>query len=1611
MADLKIQGEVSVDTTQAEGAFARVESSAGKMASGVKKLGTDASKGLEGIGAGADGAAQKLDRSTKSIVNSIQRVTAQMDAGDKSSSKYFEALAQQRGISVDALKPYLAQLEVAKAKQDAAAASLTNMGMSAKQLSNNLRGVPAQFTDIAVSLASGQNPMTVLLQQGGQLKDMFGGIGAAARALGGYVVGLVNPFTLAAGAAGAIAVAAYQGSKELEAFNKTLILNGGVSGVAADSLMSMAASIDAVNYGISQSRAAESIDEIVKAGVRGESQIRRYAEAAAAFEVAGGGAATEVAKAFADLGKEPLQASLKLTQSMGYLTEATYLQIKALEDQGRTVDAARVAQDAYADALESRTPKLVENLGTLQSAWNSIKFAAAEAWGAMLNVGRADTLNDQIAAVEKRLSQARQNMAVGSGNGFDAYDPRQSADAALLDSLKEQQKLLTRSAAMTGERAQIEKERINFLAQGDKFLTSEQKQQKEILAVQQLRIKGIITEREEETRIAAIRAQSAKKPSSSKAVKDEFGDLYNSLTMKDVGLDPSFYKDLNTLYEGYKKGRIGIEDYREAVEKLVETQRFATDAQKAQAAAQAAAAQSNNAAFDAEFAAIEKKRLANEAQIKTGREMLEQIEFETSLIGMNTQQREQAIAMRELERSGIVKGTQAYEAYAEAIKNGMMDRAAQQEMLDFWKQIDSTAESVFMDIAMNGEDAFKRIGESIKREVIQMLYEMTVKKWIFQIAGVSTGSVTDYASSAYSAYQMGSSGGAGSAGASGSMSAIGAYAGGSMSAANTYGSIYANTTGTGIDGLLATNNAYGTGAGGTSAMGYMGYAALIAAAVLIAENLYEKGYSRAAVGLGDPQTGQIGQYSSYTSDPNMSKSAGYEIGVANFTRSLYDWIGLSEKWSDILSGTTRMATLLGRKLTGYGLEAEIAGGDVSVSGYADYKGGLFRSDKTVDVAVDERDANALKAQVEAMQQGTRAMAQAMGYSTEEIDNYTGSLKLNFKGVESSAEAAERLQTAMDDMQFSMLKAASGSSLSREEFDKFMEGVQASIEAAGISSTGIADILVQGMTGRLSEADVGDQLASTIVGGIYNAIAGQYAAVIAESFMASIITPIFTAITAGVPISQAISQAAIDNVVATAQNAAAALNAIFSDADFRAAIAGIETAISGVAGAATSVSVPSFGAPSVSTEVNEAEQQRYDLETELLTLLGQTTVLRERELAAIDESNQALQIQIWALEDSKDAVDSAMDALTRAIESQREILQEQLTDALDVEQSLNDIFGILKDSIADLRGEVEGASAMSATAGMEAIRAAISGTEIDSETLSDAIDAVRTAIEDTTYETTFERDRAILSFAGELSTLAGVTEEELSTAEQQVALLEEQLEALDVQLDTAQQQIDALYGVDTSVKSVEEAVTALTVAMAGYSAAVEAAALVSVSNGAAPEVSSSGGSSGGYSGSSGGSSSAAWTADGYWSKNPDLQAEYERLIGLDSSQTDPQFNKDSSLSYRDEYLKWHWETLGKSEGRKFAKGGAFSNGIVQGPTAFNIGLMGEAGPEAILPLTNVNGRLGVVSADSKKTDELLKKVLKEMESFHFNSISEAKAGNKMLKKWDGDGIPETRVVTA
>lgn len=77
-------------------------------------------------------------------------------------------------------------------------------GMHPGIIANYRRQIPMQLTDIVVGLSTGQLPMYVLLQQGGQLKDMFGGIGNAVKEVSKYLLGWKDDMTKVQMAAAAL---------------------------------------------------------------------------------------------------------------------------------------------------------------------------------------------------------------------------------------------------------------------------------------------------------------------------------------------------------------------------------------------------------------------------------------------------------------------------------------------------------------------------------------------------------------------------------------------------------------------------------------------------------------------------------------------------------------------------------------------------------------------------------------------------------------------------------------------------------------------------------------------------------------------------------------------------------------------------------------------------------------------------------------------------------------------------------------------------------------------------------------------------------------------------------------------------------------------------------------------------------------------------------------------------------------------------------------------------------------------------------------------------------------------------------------------------------------
>lgn len=289
----------------------------------------------------------------------------------------------------------------AQAAEQRLAQAASNAGMSTKAMSAALRGVPAQFTDIAVSLQGGQAPLTVFLQQGGQLKDMFGGAIPAMRALGGYVLGLVNPFTVAAAAVGTLGLAYFQGSKEQDNFVQSMVTSGNSAGVTTSQLRGYAQQIDEVVG--TQAKAAEFLAIFVASGVRADSQLRQFTETAIRWEKSTGEGVDVVAGKFAALQKDPITAALKLNETTNFLTKSIYDQIVALDDQGKSAEASNIAMEALDAAMAEGATTIEKNLGSIERGWKAITGAAKEAWDSMLNIGRQASLMERLANEQDRL--------------------------------------------------------------------------------------------------------------------------------------------------------------------------------------------------------------------------------------------------------------------------------------------------------------------------------------------------------------------------------------------------------------------------------------------------------------------------------------------------------------------------------------------------------------------------------------------------------------------------------------------------------------------------------------------------------------------------------------------------------------------------------------------------------------------------------------------------------------------------------------------------------------------------------------------------------------------------------------------------------------------------------------------------------------------------------------------------------------------------------------------------------------------------------------------------------------------------------------------------------
>ena len=566
----KVQLAAEMDATGVRRGTSEVKDAVRDMARDVQASGQQAGKAVAGIGDSGGAAAQKIEGTTRRISDSIRKIpAAASDAGSglqklsAEQNRFLSNLERQALVAEKGKAGWAEYRASILGVSDAASASIARikaaeqavgaMGISAAQTAAAMRGVPAQFTDIVTSLQGGQNPMTVLLQQGGQLKDMFGGIGPAARALGGYVAGLINPFTLAAGAALGLAAAWEAGEQESAEFRRALVLTGNFAGTTAVQMAAMAREVSRLSGG-TVSDAAGVLTDLATSARVGAGDMQRLADAAIRFERAGGPAAAETAKAFAELAKSPLQASLKLNEAQNYLTRSVYEQIKALEEQGRTTDAAKLAQNAYADAVVSRAPQVAQTLGLVERAWLSIKSAAKGALDGLKDIGRPDTLPE----LERQLQNAQVRSKGQQGGLLGVFYKSQVDDlqkqVTLARQREQQEKSLAEAAAASARQVQA---RAAWDKEGERFVSKRVQMEREINAAREQGKAAGAAEEEILRRVAAIREKFAD-PKVQKAANREIAEQ-KKLVLELAGLSGTFTEDWERLNTLYKAGALNLD--------------------------------------------------------------------------------------------------------------------------------------------------------------------------------------------------------------------------------------------------------------------------------------------------------------------------------------------------------------------------------------------------------------------------------------------------------------------------------------------------------------------------------------------------------------------------------------------------------------------------------------------------------------------------------------------------------------------------------------------------------------------------------------------------------------------------------------------------------------------------------------------------------------------------------------------------------------------------------------------------------------------------------------------------------------------------------------------
>lgn len=343
--------------------------------------------------AAREAASLNAQNASDRFIHSLQE---QVNAIGKTRTELLEMKAAQLGVSEQAA-PLINQLRGQTQQMKLA-------GISAGQYSQAMRILPMQITDVVTSLASGMPVWLVAIQQGGQIKDSFGGVVNTFKVLLSYL----TPVRLALGGVAAIiagmGLSAYDAYKNQSRLNEALILSGNYAAASSGEFNKMVESVSSASNATS-GMVRDIATSLAESGKYTINQIKLITKLTADWATATGKDSKEIVGYFDKIAKDPVKGLADLNDQFNFLSVGQLTYIDKLKKTKGETEAAAAATKIFADVMEQRVARIAESATPLEKMWSSIKKWAGDAWDTVgeRTLGALNLITDVVAGTVEQI--------------------------------------------------------------------------------------------------------------------------------------------------------------------------------------------------------------------------------------------------------------------------------------------------------------------------------------------------------------------------------------------------------------------------------------------------------------------------------------------------------------------------------------------------------------------------------------------------------------------------------------------------------------------------------------------------------------------------------------------------------------------------------------------------------------------------------------------------------------------------------------------------------------------------------------------------------------------------------------------------------------------------------------------------------------------------------------------------------------------------------------------------------------------------------------------------------------------------------------------------------